>query len=81
MPFWQKLFGHTVTLIEVSTGLRIGGYLIDFWGAGFDVADRVGLVPELLEKGEACFTRQLLDGWRSGRATTTSVHRPNVHTT
>jgi 2-polyprenyl-6-methoxyphenol hydroxylase-like FAD-dependent oxidoreductase len=31
--------------------LRSGGYLIDFWGAGFDVAERMGIVPELREHG------------------------------
>jgi hypothetical protein len=24
-----------------------GGYLVDFWGAGFEVAERMGIVPEL----------------------------------
>ena len=31
--------------------LRSGGYLVDFWGAGFDVAERMGIVPELRRHG------------------------------
>jgi len=28
----------------------MGGYLIDFWGLGFEIADRMGMVPTLLER-------------------------------
>jgi 2-polyprenyl-6-methoxyphenol hydroxylase-like FAD-dependent oxidoreductase len=28
-----------------------GGYLVDFWGAGFEVAERMGIVPELRHRG------------------------------
>jgi 2-polyprenyl-6-methoxyphenol hydroxylase-like FAD-dependent oxidoreductase len=38
-------------LVEQASELRRGGYLIDFWGAGFDVADRMGIVPELRRRG------------------------------
>ena len=31
--------------------LRTGGYIIDFFGAGFEIAERMGLVPEILSKG------------------------------
>ena len=31
--------------------MRTGGYIIDFWGAGFDIADRMGLLPEIRRKG------------------------------
>jgi 2-polyprenyl-6-methoxyphenol hydroxylase-like FAD-dependent oxidoreductase len=40
-----------VTLVEQAPALRSGGYLIDFWGVGYDVAERMGLVPRLLELG------------------------------
>ena len=35
------------------TGARAsrGGDLVDFWGAGFDVAERMGIVPELRRRG------------------------------
>jgi 2-polyprenyl-6-methoxyphenol hydroxylase-like FAD-dependent oxidoreductase len=31
--------------------LRTGGYIVDFWGAGFEVAERMGIVPTLLARG------------------------------
>lgn len=49
--FWLIKGGHEVTIVEHAPELRSGGYLIDFWGAGFDVAERMGIVPELRERG------------------------------
>ena len=40
-----------VTIVEKAPSLRSGGYIIDFWGAGFDVAERMGLLPEIRRKG------------------------------
>ena len=39
------------TLIETAPSLRTGGYVIDFWGAGFDIADRMGALPEIRRQG------------------------------
>jgi 2-polyprenyl-6-methoxyphenol hydroxylase-like FAD-dependent oxidoreductase len=41
----------TTTLVERSSALRTGGYIIDFWGAGFDIAERMGLLNELRQHG------------------------------
>lgn len=38
---------HRVTLIERDAALRTEGYMIDFFGPGFDVAERLGLLPAL----------------------------------
>ena len=38
-------------MVEAAPKLRTGGYLIDFWGAGFDIADRMGLLAEISRKG------------------------------
>ena len=35
------------TLVDHSPALRSGGYVIDFWGLGYDIADRMGLRDEL----------------------------------
>jgi 2-polyprenyl-6-methoxyphenol hydroxylase-like FAD-dependent oxidoreductase len=51
LAFWLRRHGFEPTLVEQAPRLRTGGYIIDFWGAGFDVAERMGLVPELLEAG------------------------------
>ena len=51
LAYWLLKAGHEVTLVEHAPALRSGGYLIDFWGAGFDVAERMGIVPELRTHG------------------------------
>lgn len=51
LAYWLLRGGHEPTLLERAPHLRQGGYLVDFWGAGFDVAERMGIVPELFKKG------------------------------
>ena len=51
LAYWLAHYGFTPTIVERSPRLRTGGYIIDFWGAGFDVAERMGLLPELSQKG------------------------------
>lgn len=51
LAYWLCRSGHQPTLLERAPRLREGGYLVDFWGAGFEVADRMGIVPILMERG------------------------------
>ena len=51
LAYWLLKAGHEPTLVERAPELRRGGYLVDFWGAGFDVAERMGIVPELRRRG------------------------------
>ncbi len=51
LAYWLAHYGFEPTLLESAPALRTGGYVIDFWGAGFDVADRMGLLPEIRRKG------------------------------
>lgn len=48
-----------VTVIERSPGPRDHGYMIDFWGLGYDAAQVMGVLPRLQELSyrvdEACF--------------------------
>ncbi len=53
LAYWLVRYGFEVTLVEKAPQLRTGGYVIDFWGAGFDIADRMGLVPAIKERGYA----------------------------
>ena len=50
LAYWLRRFGHEPTLFEKAPQLRAGGYVIDFWGLGFEIADRMGLVPALLDR-------------------------------
>ena len=51
LAYWLDHYGFTPTLVETAPKLRTGGYIIDFWGAGFDIAERMGLMPEIRRKG------------------------------
>jgi 2-polyprenyl-6-methoxyphenol hydroxylase-like FAD-dependent oxidoreductase len=47
LAFWLQKFGFNPTIVELAPKLREGGYAIDFMGAGFDVAERMGIIPAL----------------------------------
>ena len=47
LAYWLARHGFTPTLVESAPHLRTGGYIIDFWGAGFEIANRMGLLPSL----------------------------------
>ncbi len=51
LAYWLTRYGLTPTLVETSSTLRTGGYVIDFWGAGFEIADRMGLLEEISREG------------------------------
>ena len=51
LAYWLAHYGFEPTIVEKAPTLRTGGYIIDFWGAGFDVADRMGLLPEVYQQG------------------------------
>lgn len=38
LAWWLKHFGFEPILFEKSPHLRTGGYVIDFWGLGYDLA-------------------------------------------
>lgn len=51
LAYWLAHYGTEPTLLERAPQLRRGGYIIDFWGAGFDVAERMGLLGEIASRG------------------------------
>ena len=51
LAYWLAHYGMTPTIVEKAPKLRSAGYIIDFWGLGFDVADRMGLLPEIRRRG------------------------------
>jgi 2-polyprenyl-6-methoxyphenol hydroxylase-like FAD-dependent oxidoreductase len=68
LAYWLRRGGHEPTLVERAPQPRQGGYLVDFWGAGFDVAERMGIVPELLDAGY--LLRELREVGADGRTKT-----------
>jgi 2-polyprenyl-6-methoxyphenol hydroxylase-like FAD-dependent oxidoreductase len=53
LAYWLTHYGFQPTLVEQAPQLRTGGYMIDFWGLGFEIADRMELLPYLRSKGYA----------------------------
>jgi 2-polyprenyl-6-methoxyphenol hydroxylase-like FAD-dependent oxidoreductase len=51
LAWWLLRDDHKVTIVEKAPSLRTGGYIIDFWGKGYDLADRMGLMPRLEKVG------------------------------
>lgn len=51
LAFWLNKAGIKVTLIEQAAFLRSGGYVIDFWGLGYDIAEAMGLAGALDRSG------------------------------
>lgn len=48
---WLRAAGFTPVLIESAPALRTGGYVIDFWGLGYEVAQRMGLETNINRVG------------------------------
>lgn len=51
LAYWLNHYGFTTTLAERAPVLRSGGYVIDFWGLGYDIAELMGLLPEIESVG------------------------------
>jgi 2-polyprenyl-6-methoxyphenol hydroxylase-like FAD-dependent oxidoreductase len=51
LAYWLLHHGLEATIVEKAPRLRTGGYIIDFWGTGFDIAGRMGLLPEIRRCG------------------------------
>lgn len=47
LAWWLQRYGYLVTMVEQAPQARGGGYVIDFWGLGFEVAQKMGLLDEL----------------------------------
>jgi 2-polyprenyl-6-methoxyphenol hydroxylase-like FAD-dependent oxidoreductase len=65
LAYWLARCGFQPTIIEKAPQLRTAGYIIDFWGAGMDVAGRMGLVPEIRSKGYVAQEMRIVN--RSGK--------------
>ena len=49
------------TLIQKAPHLRTGGYVIDFWGLGYEVVEKIGLRTELDSVGDEVREVRLVD--------------------
>ncbi|MEO8524462.1 MAG: FAD-binding domain [Caldimonas sp.] len=51
LAYWLAKSGHDVMLVEAAPRPRSGGYVIDFWGVGYDVAEKMGVLPRIHQLG------------------------------
>lgn len=49
--YWMRRDGHDVTLIESAPAFRTGGYVIDFWGLGYRIAEKMGVDEAIRARG------------------------------
>jgi 2-polyprenyl-6-methoxyphenol hydroxylase-like FAD-dependent oxidoreductase len=51
LAYWLHRTGHEPTLIERAPQFRTGGYVIDFWGVGYRVAQLMGIEAAVRDAG------------------------------
>lgn len=51
LAWWLVRDGHVVTVVEKAPEFRSGGYVVDFWGAGYDIVTRMGLGEAVERQG------------------------------
>jgi 2-polyprenyl-6-methoxyphenol hydroxylase-like FAD-dependent oxidoreductase len=47
LAYWLQQYGMRAVVLEQAAALRRDGYGIDFYGTGYDVAERMGLIDRL----------------------------------
>jgi len=62
LAYWLRSYGFEPTLVERAPTLRSGGYIVDFWGLGFDVAEKMRLLPALRSEGYEINEVRIVDG-------------------
>jgi 2-polyprenyl-6-methoxyphenol hydroxylase-like FAD-dependent oxidoreductase len=62
LAYWLGAAGFKPVLIESAPALRTGGYVIDFWGLGYDIAERMGLAPDLDRLGYHMQEMRIVNG-------------------
>ena len=70
LAWWLGRAGHDPVIFETAAERRSGGYVIDFWADGYDIAARMGLIPRLSEAG---YVVERLDTYDSAGRRTTRV--------
>ena len=61
LAFWLNAAGFKTTIVERAPALRAGGYVLDFWGLGYDIAERMGLANKLKRVGYSMREMRIVD--------------------
>ena len=68
LAFWLRAAGFAPTLVERAPEIRTGGYVIDFWGLGYDIAERMGLIGGVNRAGYRVKEMRIVDDTGRRRA-------------
>ena len=52
LAYWLHKRGFSPAIVEKRADLRERGYMIDFYGSGFDVAEKMNELEQLQEKSD-----------------------------
>lgn len=61
LAYWLERAGFAPTIIERAPTLRSGGFVIDFWGLGYDLAERMGLADDIGQVGYRITEMRIVD--------------------
>ena len=50
LAYWLHEFGFSVSVVDKRPDFQDAGYMIDFYGPGFDVAEKMGMLDQLRTK-------------------------------
>lgn len=94
LAYWLTTSGHDVLLVEQAPCLRGGGYVIDFWGIGYDIVEKMGVIAEIRRLGYQVSEVRFVDDhgvkrggfgvdvfWRLTKDRFTSLRRSDVSAT
>lgn len=62
LAYWLCAQGWDLTLIERAPHFRTSGYVIDFWGSGFEIAERMDLIPDVRKEGYEIKEMRIVNG-------------------
>ena len=62
LAYWLVRAGFAPTILERAPALRASGYVIDFWGLGYDIAEKMDLLARLLSEGYHVREVRIVDG-------------------
>jgi len=51
LAYWLLESGFQPVVVERASKFREAGYIVDFWGVGYDVAEKMELIPALRRNG------------------------------
>lgn len=61
LAWWLKHYGFETVVVERASAPRDGGFVIDFWGAGYEIADHMHVLEELKARAYAVNEVRMVD--------------------